>query len=311
MVRRTAKTSYSMSKLNVVVALTTQDNDYQAEQAASAVEAASRLGVKLTIVYGDNDAVNQSQQLVKIVQDRTQRPDAILVEPVGTSMPQIAKAALTAGIAWVILNREADYISDLRRTATVPVFAVDPDQEEVGRIQGKQLAALAPEGNVLYIEGPSTHSAANLRTKGFLATKPPAVALKTLKGDWSERSGQRAIKSWLSLSTSQQLDIRAAVCQNDCMAIGARKALHELPVAERKPWLEIPFIGCDGVTKTGQEWVRTGQLRATVVLPPIAGLALEMLVKAIDSGSMPAERTLCSPRSFPAIADLGALAARA
>src|SRR5579863_9669587 len=113
-----------MSKLNVVVALTTQDNDYQGEQAASAVEAASRLGIKLTVVYGDNDAVNQSQQLVKIVQDRTQRPDAILVEPVGTAMPQVAKAAVSAGIGWVILNREADYISDLRRTATVPVFAV-------------------------------------------------------------------------------------------------------------------------------------------------------------------------------------------
>jgi ribose transport system substrate-binding protein len=226
-------------------------------------------------------------------------------------MPQVAKAALTAGIGWVILNREADYISDLRRMAKVPVFAVDPDQEEVGRIQGKQLAALATEGNVLYVEGPSIHSAANLRTRGFLATKPPAVALKTLKGDWSERSGQRAIKSWLSLNTSQQLDIRAVVCQNDCMAMGARKALLELPVAERKSWLEIPFIGCDGVTKTGQEWVRAGQLRATVVLPPIAGLALEMLVKAVDSGSMPAERTLCSPRSFPAIADLGVLAARA
>jgi ribose transport system substrate-binding protein len=113
------------------------------------------------------------------------------------------------------------------------------------------------------------------------------------------------------LSTSQQLDIRAVVCQNDCMTIGARKALIELPVAERKPWLDIPFLGCDGVRKTGQEWVRTGQLRATVVIPPMAGHALEMLVKAIDSGSMPAERTLCSPRSFPDIADLGALAARA
>jgi len=36
------------------------------------------------------------------------------------------------------------------------VFAVSPDQEEVGRIQGKQLAAIATEGNILYIEGPST-----------------------------------------------------------------------------------------------------------------------------------------------------------
>jgi hypothetical protein len=40
-----------MNNLNVVVALTTKDNDYQAEQSASAAEVASRLGVKIRIAY--------------------------------------------------------------------------------------------------------------------------------------------------------------------------------------------------------------------------------------------------------------------
>ena len=300
-----------MNNLNVVVALTTRDNDYQAEQSASAAEAASRLGVKISIVYADNDAVNQSQQLVKIIQDKTGRPDAILVEPVGTPMPQVAKAAVGAGIGWGILNREADYIADLRRDAGVPVFAVSPDQEEVGRIQGKQLAALTKGGNVLYIEGPSSSSAANLRSQGMLSAKPGGVIMKTLKGDWSERSAHQAVKSWLSLSTSRDLNIQAVVCQNDAMAIGARKALIDRGEAEHERWLHTPFLGCDGVTKTGQEWVRSGQLRATVVIPPMAGLALEMLVKAVSTGSMPAERTLCAPRSFPSLAEIGARAAGA
>ncbi|MFZ0321814.1 MAG: substrate-binding domain-containing protein [Candidatus Sulfotelmatobacter sp.] len=300
-----------MSQLNVVVALTTRDNDYQAEQSVFAAEVASHLGVKINIVYANNDAVNQSQQLVKIIQDRTQRPDAILVEPIGTPMPQVAKAAVAAGIGWGILNREADYIAELRRSGGVPVFAVSPDQEEVGKIQGRQLAALIADGNILYIEGPSSSSTANLRTKGMLSTKPSAVLMKTLKGDWSERSGHQAVKSWLALSTSKQLHIRAVVCQNDAMAIGARKALLDLPTAERDPWSEAPFLGCDGVTKTGQAWVRGGQLRATVVIPPIAGLAIELLAKAVRSGSMPAERTLCAPQSFPPLGEIGALAARA
>ncbi len=295
----------------MVVALTTRDNDYQAEQSVFAAEVASHLGVKINIVYANNDAVNQSQQLVKIIQDRTQRPDAILVEPIGTPMPQVAKAAVAAGIGWGILNREADYIAELRRSGGVPVFAVSPDQEEVGKIQGRQLAALIADGNILYIEGPSSSSTANLRTKGMLSTKPSAVLMKTLKGDWSERSGHQAVKSWLALSTSKQLHIRAVVCQNDAMAIGARKALLDLPTAERDPWSEAPFLGCDGVTKTGQAWVRGGQLRATVVIPPIAGLAIELLAKAVRSGSMPAERTLCAPQSFPPLGEIGALAARA
>jgi ribose transport system substrate-binding protein len=300
-----------MNILNVVVALTTKDNDYQAEQSASAIETASRLGLKVNVIFAGNDAVNQSQQLLEIIQNKTQRPDAILVEPVGTPMTQVAKAAVTAGIGWGILNREADYIPELRRTAGVPVFAVSPDQEEVGRIQGKQLAALATEGNVLYIEGPSGSSAAELRTKGMLSTKPAGIEMKTLKGDWSEQSAHQAVKSWLSLSTSRQLHIQAVICQNDVMAMGAKKAFASLTESEREQWRNIPFTGCDGVTKTGQEWVRRGDLRATVVIPPMAGLALEMLAKAVSTGSMPAERTLCAPRSFPPIAELGALRARA
>jgi ribose transport system substrate-binding protein len=294
-----------MNNLSVVVALTTRDSDYQAEQAAAAVGAASRLGVKVKVVYAENDAVNQSQQLVKIIQDKAERPDAILVEPIGTPMPQVAKAAVSAGIAWGILNREADYISELRQ-AQIPVFAVTPDQEEVGRIQGRQLAALASEGRILYVEGPSSSSAATMRTKGMLSTKPSTIEMKILKGDWSEHSALQAVNSWLSLSTSKQMHIRAVICQNDAMAIGARKAFLGLSQTERELWLNTPFTGCDGVTKTGQEWVRSGQLRATVVIPPMAGLALEMLVKAVNSGSMPAEKTLCAPTSFPTLSEINA-----
>jgi ABC-type sugar transport system substrate-binding protein len=183
-----------MENLNVVIALTTRHNDYQAEQAQSATDVAGRLGVKINIIYADGDAVNQSQQLVKIIQDRSQHTSAILVEPIGTPMPQVARAAVAAGIGWGILNREADYIAELRRTAKVPVFAVSPDQEEVGKIQGKQLAAITTEGNVLYVEGPSSSSAATLRTKGMLSTKPRGVELKMLKGDWSETSAQHSVK---------------------------------------------------------------------------------------------------------------------
>jgi ABC-type sugar transport system substrate-binding protein len=295
-----------MENLNVVIALTTRQNDYQAEQAQSATDVAGRLGIKINIIYADGDAVNQSQQLVKIIQDRSQHTSAILVEPIGTPMPQVARAAVAAGIGWGILNREADYIAELRRTAKVPVFAVSPDQEEVGKIQGKQLAAITTEGNVLFVEGPSSSSAATLRTKGMLSTKPRGVELKMLKGDWSETSAQHSVKSWLSLSTSRQLHIRAVVCQNDAMAMGARKAFVDLTEADRDQWLNTPFTGCDGVTKTGQEWVRAGHLRGTVVIPPMAGLALEMLANALSTGSMPPERTVCAPRSFPSLAEIAA-----
>ncbi len=296
-----------MTNLNVVVALITSDNDYQAEQAASATEAAARLGVKIQIVYADNDAVNQTQLLVKIIQNTAQRPDAIIVEPVGTEMIQVAKAAVAAGIGWGILNRQPEYLSELRRARQAPVFSVATDQVEVGKIQARQFAALVTQGNILYIEGPSSGGgAAALRTKGMLSLKPAGLEMKMLKGDWTERSGHHAIKSWLSLSTSRKLDIRLVGCQNDAMAMGARRAFEEVPGArDREQWLKVPFTGCDGVPQTGQEWVRRGLLTATVVSPPTAGLALEVLVKAMQSGQDPPACTSSAAWSFPKIEELG------
>lgn len=300
-----------MINLNVVVALVTRDNDYQAEQAVTVAEIAARLGVKIQVIYADNDAVNQTQQLIKIIQDPIQRPSAILVEPVGTGMPQVAKAAVAVGIGWGLINSAPDYIPELRRGGAVPVFSVSSDQSEVGRIQGKQLGLLVPEGNVLYIEGPFNSMAAQLRTTGMLSTKPPAVQVKTLKGDWTERSAHKAAKSWLSLGSSRELQIRAVICQNDAMAMGARKAFADLTEKDREQWLNTPFTGCDGVTKTGQDWVRRGLLRATIITPPAAGIALEVLAKAVKMGSMPPSITLIPPRSFPAVEELKGKAQKA
>lgn len=89
------------------------------------------------------------------------------------------------------------------------------------------------------------------------------------------------------------------------MAMGARKAFQELPSeAEREHWLRLPFLGCDGLPKTGQAWVRNGWLTATVEVPPNTSEALEMLVQALRAGTQPPERKLTAPTSFPAIETL-------
>ena len=44
------------------------------EQAAAAQEAANRLGVELEIIYAENDAILQSQQLLKIIQSNYRFP---------------------------------------------------------------------------------------------------------------------------------------------------------------------------------------------------------------------------------------------
>ena len=294
-----------MDKLNVLVSLITDDNDYQLEQAASAQSAALKLGATVQIIYSGNDAVMQTQQILSFIQDPSKRPDAILVEPVGTGMAQVAKAAVAAGIAWSVINSEVDYVPQLRLHALVPVFSVMSDHVEIGKLQGQQIAAfLGEKGCVLYVEGPS-RDVARLRTKGMMGTKPRGIDVKTLKGDWTQNSGYHAIKSWLSLSTSRQLNVGMIACQNDDMAVGARRAFEELGnLQERDAWLRLPLTGCDGVPKSGQTWVRQGRLAATVVSPPIVGDAMQLLASALKAGSQPPERTLVAPHSFPELKEL-------
>ncbi len=298
-----------MKKLRFVVSLTTNDNDYQMEQAVAAEETARRLGVDIQIIYADNDAIAQSQQLLKLIQSNSDaHPDAILLEPVGTALPQVARAAAAAGIGWVVLNREVDYIPELRRTYAVPIFAVTSDHVEIGRIQGRQFAALLPKGgSVLYIQGPSESPASQQRTAGMHETKPRDLEVKVLKGNWTEASAYKAVNSWLRLSTSQQSHMNIIAAQNDAMAVGAKKAFQELPdTTSRDRWLSLPYLGIDGLPKTGQAWVRRGLLAGTVVVPPNSGKALDMAMQAVQTGSNPAECTRTVPVSYPTE---GALAA--
>src|SRR5436305_498337 len=248
-----------MKRLSFVVSLTNNDNDYQLEQAAAAEKAARRWGVDVKIIHAGNDALAQSQQLLHYVQDSSvAKPDAIMFEPAGgTAFPQVARAAAAAGIGWVVLNHEADYIMELRRLYKVPVFAVSANHEEIGEIQAKQFAALLPNGgSMLYIEGPSNSSAAKERSTGMSRAKPSNIQVKTMRGNWTEESAYKAVSSWLRLQTSQQSKLDLVGAQDDSMAMGARKAFSEIPESDRARWMKIPITGCDGMPKTGQSWVR-------------------------------------------------------
>ncbi len=294
-----------MKKLKVALGLITEDNDYQREQAAVAQATAQRLGMELRIVYANSDAIAQTQQLLALIHGGEERPDAVLVEPVGTGMLPVATAAAKNGVAWIVLNRESEYLAELRRTAKVPIGSVLTDNVEVGRIQGRQFAALLPNGGtLLYIEGPAADVAKDRRA-GLTETLPQNIQVQSLRGKWTEESGAHAIAARLERSGAPGVDVVG--CQNDAMAMGARKAVEALPHAERREqWLKLPFTGVDGLPATGQAWVRQRLLAATVVTPTLTGVALEALAKALGGGTPLPDRLVAKPTSFPALQELKA-----
>ena len=297
-----------MKKLRFLVSLHTRENDFQVAQAQSAKDTARKLGSDVEIVFADDDAVNQSTQLLKAIQNRAEsRPDAIVVEPVGgTALPQVAQAASTAGIGWAVLNRKPDYLSSLRRAAGGPVFVVSSNNFEIGCIQARQFAALLPRGgSVLYMEGPTQSSSAQERTSGMMKAKPSNIQVTVLKARWTEQSAGRAVQSWLKLATSQSASIDLIGAQDDSMAMGVRKALQEIAnEAERSRWLSLPFTGCDGQPATGQAWVREKRLTATIHIPPLTGQAMEIFAKALQDGTQPPEYSFTTSYSIPPLESL-------
>src|SRR5258707_12920282 len=98
-----------MAKIRILVSLTTNDNDYQIDQAQSAEQEANKLGVTAEIIYADNDAINQSTQILRAIQAEPEdRPSAIVFEPVGgTALRLVARASASSGIAGPGVKSEA------------------------------------------------------------------------------------------------------------------------------------------------------------------------------------------------------------
>src|SRR5260370_23072118 len=299
-----------MKNMRFLVSLLTSNNDYQQAQASAANEVARRLGVEVKVIYADNDTITQSTQLLTAIQSAPDlRPDASLINAVGGSgLPQVARAACWVGMGWVLLNRQAAYISELRRNSRAPVFSVSPDPMEIGRIQGRQISALLPNGgSILYIQGPSDSATATGRTAGMQQKKPDNIQLTLLRGQWTEKSAERTIPSWLQLVTSCRGRFDLVASHNDGMAMGARKAFEAQSNSERENWLRVPFIGIDGLPNTGQSWVRNGKLTATIIMPLTIPLALEILTQALQTGTSPPELTLMDSTSFPSIEALASV----
>lgn len=163
---------------------------------------------------------------------------------------------------------------------------------------------------MLYIQGPSTSSAAAQRTIGMESTKPENIKLKTLRCGWLEEGAREAVTAWLRLSTSRAATIDVIGCQSDSIAVGAKKALEDhTDSAERELWMQKPLTGIDGLPTEGKAWVDQRTLTATIVAGTTTEIALHLVARAL-SGEAPPERTVIEAKSYPSLEKLNEMGAK-
>lgn len=283
----------------VVVALLNADQEFQQLQALDARESAARLKLDVEVAFAEGHAVVQIQQLFKHIHaPEAERPVAIVVEAAtGEGLERVARNAVKAGIGWILVNARVAYVDELRQAHPgLAIATLGADQGEIGRIQGRQCRALLPGGgHVLCVQGPSDSAATTGRLEGLKETLGPAFEVRGVNGDWTEAGGQKAIVSWLRLKTAEAFRPHVVACQNDSMAVGARKALRE----HRPEWGALAFLGCDGLPEGGQKMVAEGALAATVVNPSNTGPALELVARWLQAKQLPPREVRLAAKSHP------------
>jgi ribose transport system substrate-binding protein len=285
------------------------DNAYQRRLKAVAQREAQRQGYSLMISAASFDSAQQVAQVRQAVQTAdTTKMIAILVSSIrDLDLVPVAHEAAQAGLDFALLNDTA-YVDDVQKQHPERlVFAATCDHTEIGRVQAEQVRALlGDQGRILCVTGPSSNVDARLRLEGLKQGLARGFQITEVEGDWTSEGARRAVDDWANRAAEGEFLPNAFVAQNDEMALGLRQALRELDVERDWPTGDAPVVGCDGVEDFGQRLVREGRLKATVIMPPGSGAAIEHIARARGGGPRPPVRVFLPVVSFPALSRLRA-----
>jgi ABC-type sugar transport system substrate-binding protein len=280
---------------------------FQGQQKASAEAAAKTAGASLDVFFAEGESRAQRDQMFSYLR-HDEAPAAVVVEPVeDTGLRFVAQEALRKGSAWVMLNRTPSWVSELGKEAKGLAFCVTADQKGIGRVQGDQYKALLPNGGtVLYVMGPGLADSAQQRLAGMEESRGPLISIIKLGGSWTETSGYEAVKGWLE-TTRGFVEFHLIGAQNDDMALGGKKAVAEMAgVLGKSAWRDLAATGVDGMAEFGMRLVEERTLAATVIMPPTAGKAIELIAAAQKGGAAPPAVTTIPVISHPHVSLLRA-----
>lgn len=287
--------------------LRSADNAYQRQLRAIASREAKRHGFELLIHLAQFDVREQIAQIRDAIKNaEATKMIAILVSGVrDTDLVPVAHEAAEAGLEWALLN-DAEYLDEVRQQHVGrAIFAAAADQTEIGRVQAEQIRSLLGKvGGVLCVTGNIRNAEAHLRLKGLELGLDGGFAIAKVNADWTSEGARRAVESWAESIASKE-DVPAAfVAQNDEMALGIRQALRDIESRRDWPIGGSPIVGCDGAEDFGQRLVREGRMKATVIMTPASGVAIEWIARARSGGELPPVRVVLPVQSFPPLAKL-------
>lgn len=175
------------------------------------------------IVNGIKDERDLARQVALVEEMIASRVNAIVIAPADSkALIGVCKRAMEDGIVVVNIDNKMD--EDTLADAGVVIPFVGPDNRAGARMVSEYMAQhLRPNDQVTILEGAPTAFNARQRRLGFEDAMNAAgiLVVDSQSGEWEMNVGNRVASGMLS----EHGDIKAILCSNDSMALGALAAV--------------------------------------------------------------------------------------
>ena len=236
------------------------------------------------IVNGTKDESDLTQQVALVEQMMATGADVIVIAPADSkALIPVIKRAMISGIVVVNIDNKLD--TAVLEEVGIDVPFVGPDNREGARIVGDYLGAtLSPGDQAAIISGISTAYNAQQRERGFEDAMSAAGMdiVSVQNGDWDQAKASTITAALIT----EYPNLRAILCGNDNMAIGAIAALRQAGKSGA-----IKVVGFDNIAAV-HPLLSDGSLTATAdqYAAQLAIYGIEYALEILTAGKAPADK---------------------
>ena len=233
---------------------------------------------------GIKNETDVDKQIALVEQMIAQKVDAIILAPADSkALVPVCSKARAAGIVVVNIDNKLD--ADALKEKNLQVPFVGPNNMKGAKLAGDHLAKKLQKGDaVAIIDGQPGAFNAQQRHAGFeAAMKEAGMNIVTSQSAHWETSKATPLVSSILNSNPQ---IKAFLCANDSMALGAHTALKDA-----RKLGQVMIVGFDNI-QAMQELIRKGDVLCTVDQhgDQIAAYGIEYALEILKTKSTPADK---------------------
>lgn len=236
------------------------------------------------LANGIKDELDVARQIDLVEQMIAQRVDAIVIAPADSkALVAVCKTAADAGIAVVNIDNKFDEAVLTDKQARLPF--VGPDNRKGARLVGDYLAKrLKASDKVAIVEGAPNAFNGVQRKLGFEDAMKAAGAniVSSQSGYWETDKANQVVGALIT----EHPDLKAVLCSNDSMALGAVAALRAAGKAD-----QVLVVGYDNISAV-QQLLREGRILATADqhADQLAVFGIEYALEMLRNKGTPADR---------------------